>query len=98
MTTIALIMVWLYGCMYVLFLGGLINATFEERIKIKRSQKSNYYKHAKAYTIINFRGENKYGKRKKIIIDDLVSEILKDYQDDKVINQQAIFHSRIKIQ
>ena len=28
---------------------------------------------------------------KKIIIDDLVSEILKDYQDDKVINQQAIF-------
>ena len=28
---------------------------------------------------------------KKIIIDDLVSEILKDYQDDKIINQQAIF-------
>ncbi len=36
MTTIALIMVWLYGCMYVLFLGGLINATFEERIKNKK--------------------------------------------------------------
>ena len=33
MTTIALIMVWLYGCMYVLFLGGLINATFEGHIK-----------------------------------------------------------------
>ena len=36
MTTIALIMVWLYGCMYVLFLGGLINATFEEHIKNKK--------------------------------------------------------------
>lgn len=31
MTTIALIMVWLYGCMYVLFLGGLINSAEEQR-------------------------------------------------------------------
>lgn len=31
MTTIALIMVWLYGCMYVLFLGGLINSAGEQR-------------------------------------------------------------------
>lgn len=31
MTTIALIMVWLYGCMYVLFIGGIINRTWEER-------------------------------------------------------------------
>jgi membrane protein len=29
MTTIALIMVWLYGCMYVLFLGGVINSALE---------------------------------------------------------------------
>jgi membrane protein len=29
MATIALIMVWLYGCMYVLFLGGLINSILE---------------------------------------------------------------------
>ena len=34
---------------------------------------------------------------KKIIIDDLVSEILKDYQDDKVINQQAIFSQPDKV-
>lgn len=33
MTTIALIMVWLYGCMYVLFIGGIINRTWEERMK-----------------------------------------------------------------
>ncbi len=32
MTTIALIMVWLYGCMYVLFIGGIINRTWEERV------------------------------------------------------------------
>lgn len=32
MTTIALIMVWLYGCMYVLFIGGIINRTWEERM------------------------------------------------------------------
>ncbi len=31
MTTIALIMVWLYGCMYVLFLGGLLNRILENR-------------------------------------------------------------------
>ena len=31
MTTIALIMVWLYGCMYVVFIGGLINSYMEER-------------------------------------------------------------------
>ncbi len=31
MTTIALIMVWLYGCMYVIFIGGIINRTWEER-------------------------------------------------------------------
>jgi membrane protein len=31
MTTIALIMVWLYGCMYVLFLGGWINSALEIR-------------------------------------------------------------------
>lgn len=30
MTTIALIMVWLYGCMYMLFLGGLLNRTLEK--------------------------------------------------------------------
>lgn len=29
MTTIALIMVWLYGCMYMLFLGGFINYILE---------------------------------------------------------------------
>ncbi len=28
MTTIALIMIWVYGCMYVLFLGGWINRAF----------------------------------------------------------------------
>lgn len=33
MTTIALIMVWLYGCMYVLFLGGLINSAREQRLQ-----------------------------------------------------------------
>ena len=32
MTTIALIMVWLYGCMYVLFIGGILNRTWEERV------------------------------------------------------------------
>jgi membrane protein len=31
MTTIALIMLWLYGCMYVLFLGGWINSALEMR-------------------------------------------------------------------
>lgn len=31
MTTIALIMVWLYGCMYVLFVGGFINREIEKR-------------------------------------------------------------------
>jgi membrane protein len=31
MTTIALIMVWLYGCMYVLFLGGMLNSMLELR-------------------------------------------------------------------
>lgn len=31
MTAIALIMVWLYGCMYVLFLGGLLNSLLEMR-------------------------------------------------------------------
>ena len=31
MTTIALIMVWLYGCMYVVFIGGFINSYLEER-------------------------------------------------------------------
>lgn len=30
MTTIALVMVWLYGCMYMFFLGGLINQHMEE--------------------------------------------------------------------
>lgn len=30
-TMIALIMVWLYGCMYVLFLGGFINSAWEEK-------------------------------------------------------------------
>ena len=39
MTTIALIMVWLYGCMYVLFIGGIINRTWEERMDAKK-----YYK------------------------------------------------------
>lgn len=29
MTTMALIMLWLYGCMYVLFIGGLINKVLE---------------------------------------------------------------------
>lgn len=29
-TTIALAMVWLYGCMYMIFLGGLINRLIEE--------------------------------------------------------------------
>ncbi len=33
MTTIALIMIWLYGCMYMLFLGGLINCTLEKKRK-----------------------------------------------------------------
>ena len=28
MTTIALVMVWLYGCMYMFFIGGLINSTW----------------------------------------------------------------------
>lgn len=36
MTTIALIMVWLYGCMYVLFIGGIINRTWEERMDAKK--------------------------------------------------------------
>ncbi len=36
MTTIALIMVWLYGCMYVLFIGGIINRTWEERMEAKK--------------------------------------------------------------
>lgn len=40
MTTIALIMVWLYGCMYVLFIGGIINRTWEERMEAKK-----YYKY-----------------------------------------------------
>lgn len=31
MTTIALIMVWLYGCMYMVFLGGFINYCIENR-------------------------------------------------------------------
>lgn len=31
MTTIALIMVWLYGCMYMVFLGGFINYILEEK-------------------------------------------------------------------
>lgn len=31
MTTIALIMVWIYGCMYVLFLGGFINFVIGHR-------------------------------------------------------------------
>jgi membrane protein len=35
MTTIALLMVWVYGCMYVLFLGGWINSALEIR---KRSR------------------------------------------------------------
>ncbi|MCM1107299.1 MAG: YihY/virulence factor BrkB family protein [Blautia sp.] len=30
-TIIALIMVWLYGCMYVVFLGGFINCALEEK-------------------------------------------------------------------
>ena len=34
MTTIALIMVWLYGCMYVLFFGGLINSALEQRVRV----------------------------------------------------------------
>ena len=29
MTTMALLMLWLYGCMYVLFIGGLINSVLE---------------------------------------------------------------------
>ena len=29
MTSIALIMVWLYGCIYVIFLGGIINSVIE---------------------------------------------------------------------
>ena len=29
MTTMALLMLWLYGCMYVLFIGGLINRVLE---------------------------------------------------------------------
>lgn len=33
MTTIALLMVWIYGCMYVLFLGGFINRVLEQRKK-----------------------------------------------------------------
>lgn len=36
MTTIALIMVWLYGCMYMLFLGGFINYILEEKKTYKR--------------------------------------------------------------
>lgn len=31
MTLVALIMVWLYGCMYVLFVGGFINSALEVR-------------------------------------------------------------------
>ena len=31
MTTMALMMLWLYGCMYVLFIGGLINKVLEEQ-------------------------------------------------------------------
>lgn len=33
MTTIALLMVWLYGCMYVLFLGGFLNFILSKRKK-----------------------------------------------------------------
>ncbi len=33
LTTIALIMVWLYGCMYVLFLGGIINSFLGKKFK-----------------------------------------------------------------
>lgn len=36
MTTIALIMVWLYGCMYMLFLGGFINYILEKKSINKR--------------------------------------------------------------
>ena len=36
MTTVALVMVWLYGCMYVLFLGGMVNSILEKQDLISR--------------------------------------------------------------
>ncbi len=36
MTLVALIMVWLYGCMYVLFAGGFINCVLEQRSRWPR--------------------------------------------------------------
>lgn len=46
MTTIALIMVWLYGCMYVLFLGGMLNSVLEMRTHAsKKTKQKNGHPH-----------------------------------------------------
>jgi membrane protein len=42
MTTIALLMLWVYGCMYMLFLGGLWNSARIERFVGHKRKKQEY--------------------------------------------------------
>lgn len=40
MTTIALLMIWLYACMYILFLGGILNECLHRKLVINNSTNS----------------------------------------------------------
>lgn len=41
MTTMALLMLWLYACMYILFLGGMLNHLLEKKYRQKQKKLSN---------------------------------------------------------
>jgi len=55
MATIALLMLWLYWCMYVLFFGGIINyfsdVHYREKIKAIKSEKESEEKSTEADTL-----------------------------------------------
>ena len=40
MTTIILIMLWLYGCMYIILLGGELNALLERTLYKQRTEEN----------------------------------------------------------
>ena len=41
MTTMALLMLWLYACMYILFLGGMLNHLLEKKYRQKQKKLTN---------------------------------------------------------
>lgn len=44
MTTMALLMLWLYACMYILFLGGMLNHLLEKKLPAKAKKADKQFK------------------------------------------------------